>query len=87
MFSFLRSVFVAHVWNEPAGSTVRSCRVCGRREEMAGDDWNLNAWAVTWEGYPKAHTAKSKPSNSPVATRPIPISADPLSGQDQVITG
>jgi hypothetical protein len=56
LFTFLRSLFIVHDWNRPEGSYVRSCRVCGRREELDVDDGvNLAAWYPVWEGYAGAH--------------------------------
>jgi hypothetical protein len=59
LFTFLRSLFIVHDWNRPVGATIRSCRVCGRREELDVDDGvNLAAWHPVWEGYPGAHFAR-----------------------------
>jgi hypothetical protein len=61
LFTFLRSLFIVHDWNRPVGATIRSCRVCGRREELDVDDGvNLAAWHPVWEGYPRAHFFRRK---------------------------
>jgi hypothetical protein len=40
---------------------MRSCRVCGRREELDIDDGvNLAAWYPVWEGYAGAHFGRRK---------------------------
>jgi hypothetical protein len=59
LFTFLRSLFIVHDWYRPGGTDVRSCRVCGRREELDVDDGvNLAAWHPVWEGYAGAHFAR-----------------------------
>lgn len=56
LFTFLRSLFIVHDWSRPDGSNIRSCRVCGRREELDVDDGvNLAAWYPVWEGYASGH--------------------------------
>jgi hypothetical protein len=59
LVNFLRSLFVVHDWSRAGGSTVRTCRICGRREELDIDDGvNLAAWHPVWDGYPRAHLAR-----------------------------
>jgi hypothetical protein len=68
VLNFLRSLFVVHEWNRPLDSNIRSCRVCGRREELDVDDGvNLAAWHPIWKGYPLAHFDKriGKPEFQP----------------------
>jgi hypothetical protein len=61
LFNFLRSLFIVHDWNRVEGSNIRSCRVCGRREELDIDDGvNLAAWYPVWEGYAGAHLGRRK---------------------------
>jgi hypothetical protein len=61
LLTFLRSLFTVHDWNRPEGSNIRSCRVCGRREELDVDDGvNLAAWYPVWEGYAGAHFGRRK---------------------------
>jgi hypothetical protein len=67
LFTFLRSLFVMHDWHRPNGSNVRTCTICGRREELDIDDGvNLTAWYPLWQGYPRAHFVQ--PQASAVAT-------------------
>jgi hypothetical protein len=61
LFTFLRSLFIVHDWNRAEGSNVRSCRVCGRREELDIDDGvNLAAWYPVWDGYAGSHHGRRK---------------------------
>ena len=70
MFTFLRSLFIVHDWNRPEGSNIRSCRVCGRREELDVDDGvNLAAWYPVWEGYAGAHFGRSESRRAAVDAR------------------
>jgi hypothetical protein len=70
LFNFLRALVVVHDWSRPDGSTVRTCKICGRREELDIDDGvNLAAWYPVWDGYPKAHLAgQSGASTAPAPT-------------------
>ena len=72
MLTFLRSLFIVHDWHRPEGSNVRSCRVCGRREELDVDDGvNLAAWYPVWEGYAGAHLGRQESRSAlPNAQRP-----------------
>jgi hypothetical protein len=57
----LRSLFIVHDWHRPEGANIRSCRVCGRREELDIDDGvNLAAWYPVWEGYVGAHFGRRR---------------------------
>jgi hypothetical protein len=56
VFTFLRSLFVSHGWVRQTGSNVRTCGICGEREELDIDDGaSLNAWYVTKKGNREAH--------------------------------
>lgn len=57
VFNFLRSLFITHDWSQSSEPDIRSCSVCGRREELHADDWG-GVWHVTWMGYPKTHLKK-----------------------------
>jgi hypothetical protein len=84
LFTFLRSLFVVHDWNRPEGSTVRSCRVCGRREELDIDDGvNLAAWYPVWKGYAGAHFARRKAHAASLDARvPTTGAAPGMAGHD-----
>jgi len=84
LFTFLRSLFIVHDWNRPAGSNARSCRVCGRREELDVDDGvNLAAWYPVWEGYAGAHIGRRKSRSAvPDARLPATGGSASLSGQN-----
>jgi hypothetical protein len=84
LLTFLRSLFVVHDWNRLEGSNVRSCRVCGRREELDVDDGvNLAAWYPVWEGYAGAHFGRRESRRAALDPR-LPATGGPagLSGQD-----
>jgi hypothetical protein len=43
-------------FDHPRGSTIRTCPVCGRREELdINDGASLNAWHAVRKGDPQAH--------------------------------
>ena len=84
LFTFLRSLFILHDWNRAEGSNIRSCRVCGRREELDVDDGvNLAAWYPVWEGYAGAHIGRRKSrSTMPDSRLPATGGGASLSGQN-----
>jgi hypothetical protein len=89
LFTFLRSLFIVHEWNRPEGSNMRSCRVCGRREELDVDDGvNLAAWHPVWEGYAGAHLGRRGTRDAATDARRTAMGGSAgLSGQNGTASG